>query len=518
MKFMSRSPRLTARRNLIAVSALLGLGVTLAPGCVSSPKKDKAKTEAKAAKNLAVDALPEGAKKLEVNFDDKITLIGYELHAKGDVKPGDKVSYTLFWRVDKPLEDKAYRLFTHVFDGSKKRLLNIDKVGDLRQSDLIPSAWQAGKIYRDQQVLTVPKNASGNKLQVVTGFFKDNTRLKIVKGPQLGADGALALTIPLKGGAPTATWRPQTLRVDRLDKGVSINVDGKLNEPAWETAAKTGAFVNVGTGKADPAQQVQGNARLLWDAKALYVGFEVTDKDVVGGFDKAAQDPQLWTKDTVEIMVDPDGDGDNRDYYEIQVSPQNLVFDSRFDDYNLPKAGPQGPFGHQDWSAKLTSAVVVNGTLDKSGDEDKGYVVEIAIPWASFDKAKRKPPELGDTWRMNFYAMQNNGGVAWSPILGKGNFHKASQFGRILFAEKGWTPTPPPAAVGTAMSVSPVPGAPSVGVKPVPAVAPTATAKPATAPVPKAPQAPTAPTAPKPTAPKPTAPKPTAPTPAAPKP
>jgi hypothetical protein len=34
---------------------------------------------------------------------------------------------------------------------------------------------------------------------------------------------------------------------------------------------------------------------------------------------------------------------------------------------------------------------------------------------------------------MNFYAMQNNGGVAWSPILGEGNFHKASRFGQVTF-------------------------------------------------------------------------------------
>jgi hypothetical protein len=32
---------------------------------------------------------------------------------------------------------------------------------------------------------------------------------------------------------------------------------------------------------------------------------------------------------------------------------------------------------------------------------------------------------------MNFYAMKNNGGVAWSPILGQGNFHRASRFGVV---------------------------------------------------------------------------------------
>jgi hypothetical protein len=170
----------------------------------------------------------------------------------------------------------------------------------------------------------------------------------------------------------------------------------------------------------------------LYDEQALYVGFEVFDDDVRGGFDPAQPDPHLWTNDTVEVMVDPDGDGDNRDYYEIQVGPQNLVFDSAFDSYNEPRVAPDGPYGHQEWSANVHSAVQVQGTLDDAREDD-GYVVEMAIPWASFVKAKRSPPKPDDMWRMNFYAMQNNGGVAWSPILGQGNFHKASRFGRVRF-------------------------------------------------------------------------------------
>ncbi len=37
---------------------------------------------------------------------------------------------------------------------------------------------------------------------------------------------------------------------------------------------------------------------------------------------------------------------------------------------------------------------------------------------------------------MNFYAMENNGGTAWSPILGQGNFHRASRFGRVTWSSK----------------------------------------------------------------------------------
>jgi hypothetical protein len=133
------------------------------------------------------------------------------------------------------------------------------------------------------------------------------------------------------------------------------------------------------------------------------------------------------------------------------VNPQNLVFDTQYDTYNAPKTEPDGPFGHQDWSAKLKSAVVVDGTMDKPGDKDKGYTVEVAIPWSSFTKAKNHPPKGGDEWRMNFYAMKSNSGVAWSPILGQGNFHKASRFGRVLWATADM---PAPAASGSAVAAA----------------------------------------------------------------
>jgi hypothetical protein len=174
--------------------------------------------------------------------------------------------------------------------------------------------------------------------------------------------------------------------------------------------------------------------RLTWDERFLYVGFEVEDATIRGGFPPDAKDPHLWERDTVEIMTDPDGDGDNKDYYEIQINPQNLVFDTQFDGYNSPNGNGRGPFGHEEWTAGLESAVKLRGTIDDDADKDEGYAVEAKIPWASFAKAKKSPPAPGDVWRMNFYAMQNNGGVAWSPILGMGNFHRASRFGRVRWA------------------------------------------------------------------------------------
>jgi hypothetical protein len=248
-----------------------------------------------------------------------------------------------------------------------------------------------------------------------------------------GADEKAARLKPTSdaGAAKDPRAVIKELAVGRLPAGAELTIDGRLDEGAWAKAASTGPFVDVGSGREVPGAATLGTARLLWDDRFLYVGFEVTDKKVHGGWPAGAKDPHLWEKDTVELMIDPDGDGDNKDYYEVQINPQNLVFDTQYDDYNSPNGNGRGPFGHEEWSAGLTSAVQVHGTLDDDSDVDQGYTVEAKLPWASFGKAQKTPPAPGSTWRMNFYAMKNNGGTAWSPILGAGNFHRASRFGRV---------------------------------------------------------------------------------------
>ncbi len=123
---------------------------------------------------------------------------------------------------------------------------------------------------------------------------------------------------------------------------MSPTIDGKLDEPMWASAAGTGELVEVGTGRENRSADLGGKVRLAWDETFLYVGFEARDRTVHGGLPAGAVDPHLWEKDTIEIMLDPDGDGDNADYYEIQINPQNLVFDTRYDGYNRPERRRQG--------------------------------------------------------------------------------------------------------------------------------------------------------------------------------
>jgi Carbohydrate family 9 binding domain-like len=446
-------------------SVALGVGSTAlcASGCLSDEKTAEAPPED--IQKYIVDAVPEKALPLNVNFDGKLTLLAVELDPGLEAAPGKRVKMNLYWRVDKALDDPEWKLFTHVLDGAGDRLMNIDNVGPLRHlrrngQTFPPGSWAAGKIYVDSQSFTVPRKVKTSKIQVVTGIWKGANRLPVLSGEALKDNRAVVATITLGSKAQAKTAPVPELDVPALQRGQSIRIDGKLDDSAWQSAAATSAFVSVSTGQRDPESKVQGSAKLLWDDKWLYVGFEVKDQDVVGGFDKKQEDPHLWTKDCVEIMLDPDGDGDNKDYYEIQVNPQNLVFDSQFDDYNRPREEPNGPFGHQEWSSKLESAVRVHGTLDATGqgtvkDKDEGYTVELRIPWASFGKAKAAPPRAADSWRLNLYAMQDNNGVSWSPILEQGNFHKASRFGKVTWIAE----EPKPAAV--AEGVVPAPAAPT---------------------------------------------------------
>jgi hypothetical protein len=203
------------------------------------------------------------------------------------------------------------------------------------------------------------------------------------------------------------------------------DLDGSLDEPAWRFARSTGAFVGTLNGG---ASRLQTSAKLLWDETFLYLGVMVQDSLL-----RASQrdhDAHLWEQDSVELMIDPDGD--ELDYYEVQVSPGGVVFDTRFDARRVPK-----PFGYVDWDGQVRVGVSTDGTLDDE-ERDVGYVVEIAIPWQAFS-LEGKPveaPTMGDEWRANIYVLdsfeEGQQAAAWSPP-GIGDFHVPARFGILLF-------------------------------------------------------------------------------------
>jgi hypothetical protein len=203
-------------------------------------------------------------------------------------------------------------------------------------------------------------------------------------------------------------------------------IDGRLDDAVWRAAPQTEPFVRTMTG--DPGEP-RTTARIAWDASHLYVAFEVADDYLRSDFPDG-HDPHLWEQDTVELMVDPDGDGEN--YFELQLSPGERVFDTRYDRRRVPQ-----PFGHTSWDSEMRGATVVDGTLNDDG-ADEGYVAEMAIPWAAFraGRTPAEPPSAGDEWRLALYVLDarptGQTGVGWSPPL-VGDFHVPARFGRLVF-------------------------------------------------------------------------------------
>jgi hypothetical protein len=469
--------RIDRRTSLMGKCATLVVAAwcALAAACVGGSKGGVTTEDKERLKQYVLEQAPADIPhKLDVNFENKIHLIGYKFDPE-TAKPGADVKITYWWRCDDTV-DEGWALFTHLHDDASDKSDNLDGVGPLRENKnnhqiLGPDRWEKGKVYVDEQDYKMPDWVKGPDLTVLVGIWKGEARLRITSGPNDGDNRAIVgkiktgVTNTPTPEAPHAT-EPPHINVNKLAAGEKIVIDGKGDDKAWGAATSTGPFVDVGTGKPNTTFPVNATAKLTWDDTNIYVLFEVSDPDVVGYFTSAdkqkddwtvAGQPKLWSKDTVEIMVDPDGD--NKDYYEMQINPQNKQFHSQYDDYNKPKTEPNGPFGHEDWNPKIQSAVVVHGTMDKTaGDKDQGYTVEAAIPWAAFTKGTKQPPAPFDTWHLNFYAMKQNAGVAWSPILGQGNFHKAARFGTITWAVPGMVPPPPAAPEAGAPAIPPLGG------------------------------------------------------------
>jgi hypothetical protein len=411
--------------------------------------EDKSKpdfeAESERLKAYIVNEAPKEAKRLDTDFDGKVRLIGYELSPAKPVKPGQRVTLTLYWQSTKPVEP-GYSLFTHVLDGSGERVESLDEEGPLREPRegrpaLPPEAWKAGKVYVDELRFKVPKSVKTDKIEVVAGVVRKEERLNVLSGEKDGAGAAKVVSIEVQRPAPSARERGHVVDAVKLAPKQKIAIDGKLDEEAWATATAL-PLGDPKAVKAVPVADMTGTVKLLWSDTGFYAGFDVADQNVTRQFDDNVPG-HVTDNDAVEILIDPEGQ-DNKDYYELQISPVNGVFDTRFDEFKKP-APKGGQWGHEDWSAHLKSAASVRGTIGKSGekgeDKDEGYTIEVFVPWKSLSTTgNRPPPKPGDEWRMNFHAIDGVSALSWSPVNGV-SFHRVERFGRVTWSDGSGKPT-----------------------------------------------------------------------------
>src|SRR5205823_1768662 len=87
----------------------------------------------------------------------------------------------------------------------------------------------------------------------------------------------------------------------------------------------------------------------------------------------------------------------------------------------------------------LKIGVDVRGTVNKPGDRDEGWSVEIAMPWKTLREAAAdyRPPSAGDRWRVNFSR------VEWQVDASNGRYAKRLKPGTTdPLPEDNWVWTP----------------------------------------------------------------------------
>ena len=209
----------------------------------------------------------------------------------------------------------------------------------------------------------------------------------------------LSHTQPVSGQAYTPDGLVNHYTVERAS--TAIDIDGHLDEFAWESAAQINGFDRILSDYNLVLHPTR--ARMLWDDENFYFAFICQDSDMWAIYEN--EDDKLWEEEVVEVFIDPDGDG--RNYLELEVNPQNTVVD-----LNILQLRPTWE-ADMDWDiAALQTAVLVHGTVNDSLSQDLGWTVEIAIPWAAM--AARigggHRPDPGDIWRLNLYRIERQAG------------------------------------------------------------------------------------------------------------
>jgi len=247
---------------------------------------------------------------------------------------------------------------------------------------------------------------------------------------------------------PQIAYNPKNYICYRTNS--SIKIDGKLDESSWQNVVWTDDFVDI-EGDLKPLPRFKTQMKMLWDDVYFYVGVWMEEPDIWATLKK--RDSVIFRDNDFEVFIDPDGD--TYRYYELEVNAfgteWDLFLDRPYRDNNAAV---------DSWDIQgLKTGVFIDGTINRPGDLDKGWSVEIAIPWDVLRECApdHKLPSAGDQWRMNFsrveWKVEVNDGVykkqinpdtnrpypeanwAWSP-QGLINLHYPEMWGYVQFSDK----------------------------------------------------------------------------------
>jgi len=227
--------------------------------------------------------------------------------------------------------------------------------------------------------------------------------------------------------APLGAPAPDVYLVRQTEQ--PITVDGRLDEPAWQRADIISRFFVLSPANAPAISPTI--VRMLWDSEYLYLAYECEDKDVWSFSDQP--DDSLWDGDVAEFFVKPFRD--QTLYYEFVIAPNGALYDACY-----PSRGAGGAKRFKSWNSDARIATTINGTGQEHRDDDLGYIVEAAIPWAAFRDAGK--PAIGTEWTFGAFRYDYSK-LFEEPLLLKSfpgdaphGFHSYEGYGEMRFVSR----------------------------------------------------------------------------------
>ena len=129
---------------------------------------------------------------LEVNFDDKIILRGYNTNTT-EITPGSKLNLTFFWQAVNNVQED-YNVFLHLRDETGHMVAQFDY--QPFYGSYPTRHWQPGQALTDVQEIPIPAdlNLLPGTYNLVIGFYNPNTLARLPLLNDQSGENAFYLT------------------------------------------------------------------------------------------------------------------------------------------------------------------------------------------------------------------------------------------------------------------------------------------------------------------------------------
>lgn len=209
-----------------------------------------------------------------------------------------------------------------------------------------------------------------------------------------------------------------------------FQLDGRLDKDFWQDIPFTEDFPDI-EGASRPVPRFRTRAKLAWDRENLYIGALLEGDEIWANL--LEHDSVIFQDNDFEIFIDPDSD--TQAYYEYEMNALNTTWDLLLTKAYRDAGKPVNGFEFHG----MRSAVHIDGTLNKPGEQNRFWSVEVVLPFAALKEcaAENRAPVSGEYYRVNFSRVQ------WTVDVVDGVYQKRMREGtQTPLPEDNWVWAP----------------------------------------------------------------------------